>query len=1393
MKTDTPIDYAVFRLSPKRTRCELFVSSNGNTEKLASGLVKPFVTHLKVAEDHVAQAAHSIKLEVERGRSGNAWFTKGTLERFVRFVSTPEVLEMVNTFDAEMSQLEAARKIYSQDAGDQFSGALDGNGLGTIAAADTKKELLRAMDVRLAAVRQDLTAAFDRASAAGFNPDAVTELQHFADCFGAHRLNDGCTKFISFCQRRPEMMCQWKPCVEDQVVRASWESDMSIDEPTKESSGSHNVRGHQHPFQNQVPHQQAGHDQQNSEQSQLNQSNPSTCEQPISLLSVNRKQNSEGEAKKEGSATDSSQNQRGPPGRRLSVQDRINLFENKQKENSGGKTGVVGRSAELRRLSSDVSSGPEKGVLRRWSGASDMSIDLGSDKKDNNFTDSPALTPSSSSLCQNGSSVILDSLDDRKDQKGLNYSTSSVQIEAKSIPKDQGELQRHGGGSTVKDEEVGLKENLAWNYQVTSEAKVNVFAGKGELVLDDHSVGEKGNSSREEKTFGVLDLGGPERKSRAFPERLENILVKNQASLSQTGGGIGDTQLGNSVEGAGFKDQPRSKFRACHSHNRSLSGQFEGGFGVQVKEVPQGKVGADNTTGKIEQVGKKDFTFREKESVKAGDLQVPKIKVQKPFAAGPEQMRKMQSGRDEGGLILGNKAVLPNKKASESQANFISAQTTSTEQVQRVRQNKGNQELNDELKMKANELEKLFAEHKLRIPGDQYGSARKLAVNLQYKKPAAVEISPTQSEEKKPIIEPIEFPNDSSEFRTPPMKLVNHQDDGISLSQNICEISFSDDSRGKFYEKYIQKRDLKLREEWSTKRVEKEAKLKAMQDSLERNRAEMKAKLFASASKQRSASGARLLADSLRKSNVHLTSMKEQHPVDSTQSEEDEVSSEFSEQKYYGQDRFFSESSLIDGSAKSSIIKPLPSRNFSSSTPRTAAVPVQRLSKISSSNSGRRRLQSENLLALSVPNFRELKKENAKPSTDISKMTNHPRLTTYTRSKSFSEDIQLADEEKPRHSESLRKSTAGPGEFNDVSSLNDDVVVLAPLEFDDDYGQQGSNGKFTKYMDSKPFLKKVDGQCPYGGAGAGKTSMPSEVFTHENQFEELPSEIDDLNNLKKSEAEEEGLEKPEVEDCAKTNNSKARLSQRSDKMVMSGSENGDPMRSLSYIDPYSVADLPASLLSSFHAVGTLQESLGEHPVSRNSRMHHLLSYQLEASDIDASVDSPKGNPASWSFNPPNQVEADAARMRKKWGSAQKPILVVNSSNNQSRKDVPKGFKRLLKFGRSSRGIDNLVDWISATSSEGDDDREDGLDPASQSSVDLRKSRMGFSQSHPFDDSVNESELFNEHAQALNSSIPAPPTNFKLRDDRISGSSIKAPRSFFSLSTFPSKGNDAKLR
>ncbi|XP_057504621.1 uncharacterized protein LOC130788101 [Actinidia eriantha] len=1461
MKSDTPLDYAFFQLSPKRSRCELFVSSAGKTEKLASGLVKPFVTHLKVAEEQATMAVQSIKLEVKQCKNAETWFTKGTLERFVRFVSTPEVLERVNTFDAEMSQLEAARRIYSQvGAGDQLSSTLSGDGA-TTAADATKKELLRAIDVRLAEVRQDLTTACARAAAAGFTSDTVWELQLFADQFRAILLNDACNKFISLCQRRPDLMNSGK-AVKDDAVRSSWGSDMSIDEdPTQKLHSGPKQSQHQH------------HENKNSiiresdaTKQHLEQSKPSMGQQPLKPFSVtfpsqfsressvHRDEDRECDGgsekdKKAGSINQNQSSQTAQLTRRLSVQDRINLFENKQKETIGSGGKPVGKSAELRRMSSDVSSVPtvvEKAVLRRWSGASDMSIDLSGEKKD---IESPLCTPSSSSVSQTKS----------EEQKALNDTPASGKLELKNV------ISRVGGSESAYRIDPQILVGVVSGQEEVVKTKVGLNAGTLFTASSSYSEDASG-SNKMTSTMGKVESDGgkdqtsvrTQNQSRFFSRDEDESLkdqIKSQiqlrslpgvreeqfdstdqrrfkgsfagdehreikeqvASESQIAGGkdlaVSQTQFG--VEGVGSRGQLVSQFREP-PRTTVDSGQLEGGSGVKVREASAAQykgIEGDSfasqlqrrSFGEVEEGGKKDLGSSEKQPVnfttKGEDSGLPRLKFQKKVSA-PVKTKKLQARRQESSADNRNsRPDFSGKMVSEGHEDFGTVRTVSGEQVQRVRQSKGNQELNDELKMKANELEKLFAEHNLRVPGEQSSFVLRnkpadmqveQAASLPYRKPPA-EIAPAQLPDKNTVAEPLRSSSNMSNFSvTPPRKMLDNQNYGDSVEQNFPEHGLSDDSRGKFYEKYMQKRDAKLREEWSSRRAEKEANLKAMQDSFERSREEMK-KFSGFVDRQDSARIARRRAERLRSFNTRSYMKREQHPIDLLQSEDEEDLSEFPEQIPFGHDRPFSEmTSLGDSALKNTQSKKLlVSKTALSSTPRTSAVPAPRSAvKALNSSSGRRRMQSETPLTQSVPNFSDLRKESTKPSSGISKMTIRPQGRNYSRSKSIGEEIPLVKDEKPRRSQSIRKSSAIPAEFKDLSSLDSEGIVLTQLKFDKEQTEHLYE-KFPKNVESKPFLRKGNGIGPGAGAVIAKmkASIASETMNNEEESYQLAFEpVESVDAVKEEEEEESEVIFPE--DPADMDNGEPRLSQESDKFN-SGSESGDALRSFSPVDPSFVAELPAGTHSTFHPVGFVQDSPAESPVSWNSRIQHAFSYAHETSDVDASADSPIGSPASLNSLSLNQAEADAVQMRKKWESAQKPVLVSHSSHSHSRKDVTKGIKRLLKFGRRSRGTESLVDWISATTSEGDDDTEDGRDPVNRSSEDLRKSRMGFSQGHPADDSFNESEFYSEQVQAF--SIPAPPSDFKMREDHLSGSSFKAPRSFFSLSSFRSKGNNSKPR
>ncbi|KAH0451695.1 hypothetical protein IEQ34_018994 [Dendrobium chrysotoxum] len=229
MRSEVRLDSAVFQLTPTRTRCDLVVIANGKTEKIASGLLNPFVSHLKTAQDQIAKGGYSIKLERDP-YSDAAWFTKGTVERFVRFVSTPEILERVNTIESEILQIEEA--ISSQENDNlglstveeqvRSFGGSEGNmqmhGVDTEKAIvlfktgshpspavsneskvheeNSKVQLVRVLESRKQVLQKEQAMAFARTAAAGFEMENIAHLMSFAESFGASRLREACSRYM---------------------------------------------------------------------------------------------------------------------------------------------------------------------------------------------------------------------------------------------------------------------------------------------------------------------------------------------------------------------------------------------------------------------------------------------------------------------------------------------------------------------------------------------------------------------------------------------------------------------------------------------------------------------------------------------------------------------------------------------------------------------------------------------------------------------------------------------------------------------------------------------------------------------------------------------------------------------------------------------------------------------------------------------------------------------------------------------------------------------------------------------------------------------------------------------------------------------------------------------
>ncbi|KAJ7297602.1 hypothetical protein O6H91_Y046300 [Diphasiastrum complanatum] len=244
MKADTLLDSTLFQLDPTRSRCELWISAGGTTERLATGSFKPFLSQLRVAQEQIAKGVYSVRLQVrcraaDGSNSGTSWFSKGTLQRFVRFVSTPEILERLGSLSDEFKHLEEAIGILASEPvesirddnqtaeADRFSEtvAVSGNNAALKQTSDSvnnsvlssdsyegsestrdgsRKQLLRAMNSCRFMLLKEQKKAYTKAVAAGFGAEYMPDLLAFANAFGATRLRDACLNFIALSKKKQQ-------------------------------------------------------------------------------------------------------------------------------------------------------------------------------------------------------------------------------------------------------------------------------------------------------------------------------------------------------------------------------------------------------------------------------------------------------------------------------------------------------------------------------------------------------------------------------------------------------------------------------------------------------------------------------------------------------------------------------------------------------------------------------------------------------------------------------------------------------------------------------------------------------------------------------------------------------------------------------------------------------------------------------------------------------------------------------------------------------------------------------------------------------------------------------------------------------------------------------------
>ncbi|KAL3334496.1 hypothetical protein AABB24_030965 [Solanum stoloniferum] len=216
--TDVLLEYVEFKIFPSQGRYETLMIYGDKVEAASSGLLKQLVLHSpKIKSLHSRGSDSSFKFKPLGNLSDAKWFMKSTLIRFLRIISSSDIIDVAKATVNEISQLEDARKfhlsLYSKGPQDHTGSEETADVSYSNSMAPTvddednpsssdasKNELLRAMDLRLTALTEELAAVFDQAVGTKCAFGDITNIEKFSYYFGAVDLRNCLQKFVALRQ-----------------------------------------------------------------------------------------------------------------------------------------------------------------------------------------------------------------------------------------------------------------------------------------------------------------------------------------------------------------------------------------------------------------------------------------------------------------------------------------------------------------------------------------------------------------------------------------------------------------------------------------------------------------------------------------------------------------------------------------------------------------------------------------------------------------------------------------------------------------------------------------------------------------------------------------------------------------------------------------------------------------------------------------------------------------------------------------------------------------------------------------------------------------------------------------------------------------------------------------